>query len=136
MKRIFGVALCLGVLMQLSSVVIAADQGWVCPMDRKQAESKMKEDHAKRIEQWTKIYKLSPDQKDKISGIMIKYRDMELDQKDKLIDSIVTAINDSDAEIKAVLTPEQIDKYEEIKLNTHKDLGERMKEWFQSGMCY
>jgi Spy/CpxP family protein refolding chaperone len=105
-------------------------------MNKGEAQSTMATDHNARIDFLNKELKLSPEQKESVSNIMTEYRDKILDEKNKLIDDMVDAVNDSDAKIKAVLTAEQAKKYESLKEQQHQSLSDRMKEWFQGGMCY
>ena len=134
MRKLTGIAVLLMVLLQTCAFAAAGDL--VCPMDRNQAVEKMNAEHAKRIQAWTKVYNLTPEQSEKISKIMIKYRDKELDKKNDFVAGIVQTINESDKEIKSVLTPDQKDKYETAKFNENRDIAERIREWFSSGMCY
>ncbi len=124
------------VVIMFAGYLSADDNGFVCPLDKKTAKKMMDEDHAKRVAYYTTLLNLTPDQSKKISDIMVEYRDRQLAKKDEFIQSQVDAVNESDRKIKAVLTPEQVDKYKEAQSNQNKTLGDKMRDWFQSGMCY
>jgi Spy/CpxP family protein refolding chaperone len=116
---------------------LAADEeGLVCPLDKETAQKMMDDEHARRMEYYNGLLKLTPEQSKRISALMTEYRDRQLAEKDRFIASQVNAVNESDRRLKALLTPEQRQKYIEEQKKQNKSLSDKMRDWFQSGMCY
>lgn len=136
MKRYVAVIVLSAVMIMVGRYLSADAGGLVCPLDRKTAVKMMNEDHAKRVAYYTDLLKLTPDQSKKISDIMVEYRDRQLVEKDKFLNTMVAAINESDGRVKAVLTSDQIEKYEDAKAKQNDTLSQKMQNFFKSGMCY
>ena len=136
MKRIFCLTVVSLFVFVLGARLFAEEPEWVCPLNRKEMIMAVNKSHRQRMDNMAAVLRLTPEQRDKISSIITEGRDKVAAARDELIDLIVTTEISSNRDIKSVLNEEQARKYTQIEAEHHERLGDKMKRWFNEGMCY
>lgn len=124
MKKLWA-AVIVGVFMMGSGLALAKEIQGECPGSPDTKREQKREDwQAKRLDRMAKDLNLSVEQKDKIAAIF-----KENDAKAKVVMDKVKEDMDAiratgDKQVKEVLTPEQVQKYDKIKEEMQKKVGE------------
>lgn len=124
MKKFLAVVI-VGIFVMGSGLALAKDMQGECKVaPDKKMEQKKKNWQTKRLERMAKELSLTTEQKDKVAAIF-----KENDAKAKAVmdkaKEEMNAIRDTgDKQVKAVLTPEQVKKYDEMKAEMQKKMGE------------
>jgi len=117
MKKAVAVV-CAGILVVMACGLVSADQG--------KEKSKWQE---KRIEKMAKDLNLTADQKEKVSAIWKENGDKRDAEMQKNRDAMKAIKDDEDQQIKALLTPEQSQKYEKQQAERKEKMDKKMKKW-------
>jgi len=136
MKKYVVALILLGLIFGCISIIIAQPpaghhgEGPYPPLDEEKMDKKMEEFHTKRIEKLTKSLNLTKEQADKISAITKDgWEKIKLEHK-SMKERVQQIRQDVDKQIESLLTPEQLEKFKQLKQKAEKkkEMGFRRKD--------
>ena len=124
MKKLWALAI-VGVFMLGSGLALAQEMKGECPgPPEKKMEQKREDRQTERLNRLAKDLNLTAEQKDKIGAIFKENETKAKAAMDKTREEMKTLRDAGEKKIKAVLTPEQAKKFEEMQAEMRKKMGE------------
>lgn len=125
MKRILMFVVAGMLTIQTQGLVFAMDD--VDMGGKKDIGQSMEKMQEKHLDKMTKDLDLTPEQREKVSAIMKENNEARKAEMQKRMEA-AKARESTDAKIKAVLTPDQIQKFDAMRAERKEKMGKKMKK--------
>lgn len=120
-----GAVVCAGVLAAFLCGSAYAVNGK--PADQGQLQKKAQQRQEQRLEQMTAELNLSAEQKQKVGAALKSFSDKMQAEMRRMAEVRKAARAETDRQIRAILTPEQQQKFEQLQQKQQAELEKRMK---------
>ena len=127
MKKSLLIALGCIVAMQVYGLVYAKDDKECSKCDKKMEQCTVKKDK-KHLDKMAKELNLTADQKDKVAAIMKETGENRKTEMQKMRENAKAEMEATDKKIEAVLTPDQVQKFEKMKADRKEKMDKKMKK--------
>lgn len=132
MRKQLLIALGCVIAMQVCCLVYAGDDKECGKCDKKM-EQAMEKKHQKHLDKMAKDLNLTADQKDKVAAIMKEAGESRKAEMKQARENAKAKMEATDKKIEAVLTPDQVQKFEKMKADRKAKMEKKMKKCHSHG---